>query len=242
MTSWRSSRQRSRTSTSPGPRPLRPPRRPPPQTSSSEPAPRQSHATGSSGVGKHHLHKQPTSPGEERGCAGAGAGDGLWPRPGPARATPSPYLFLLSPRCERAPRPAPLRVRREAQSWGLLTLLGPSGPQDPRGRASANLLEWEATEQRREKWVQLPGKGKSRAQPSAATAATGVPERGLCSARHRMAAGPLLSPVAPGSRGWAGSPPGLAAPARPGCHVPVASLVWSITPVATLHLCSVLFK
>lgn len=41
-TSWRSSRQRSRTSTSPGPRPLRPPRRPPPQTSSSEPAPRQS--------------------------------------------------------------------------------------------------------------------------------------------------------------------------------------------------------
>lgn len=96
--------------------------------------------------------------------------------------------------------------------------------------------------------VQVAGKMKRKPQPSAAMAAGGTcshggPGEGACphsSMEWQWALSSRLWP--PRSRGWGGSPQGLAAPTRPGCHVPVASLVWSITPVATLHLCSVLFK
>lgn len=91
--------------------------------------------------------------GEERGCAGGwGWGRALAPRRGLARATPSPYLFLLSPWRERVPHlpwcPASPRgggggtasPRGLAQVPCAAHLAGTLWPQDPHGGVGASLV------------------------------------------------------------------------------------------------------
>lgn len=47
--------------------------------------------------GRRHLHNQPTSPGEERGCAGGRGWAGLWRRAGAWPAPPPPHIYFCCP-------------------------------------------------------------------------------------------------------------------------------------------------